>query len=653
MNIVDFFGGVHKMSEQVLEQYDATGYAHDLQVRDLGHQSTDMFTEEAEWLAEFGRALADDEFVLYYQPIVSSARRIIGVEALLRWLHPTKGLIAPNDFIPVAERTGMIVEIGEMVLRKACQQTRRWSDAGIRVRVNVNISIRQIQESGFVDMVKAVIAQTGVDPLLLQLELTESLAFGKSTLVRRALRRLSKLGIAFSLDDIGTDYAALKWIMDLSLSTIKLDRSLTILVGSGSKFSALVKHLHGFAQDLGIEVVAEGVETTSQATALTELGCEQMQGYLFGKPMPADEVDLLLRESHFGCSAKAPLSEEELERDAWTLLQDFRWLERCTLPAMDHGDVMSLMATVRDLFEERFQFDRFGILVGTMHDKYCVIHEVVTRDDMQACPEGSLMIVKNTGLERVYQTGQLHYNPDISANPEFLEDPEMAKMGLRSFVRIPLIAKGEVFGVMTVKISKEDYYTPRDLKLMEMVASRLSSSIYSLRLIYSLREASYKDALTGAFNRRFLSEVTGDDGLKLLAEMAGVFVEEEPRTSVIFVDLDKFKGYNDVFGHLAGDALLTDVANMLKDAVQDDGFVVRYGGDEFAIVLPETSLMEAHEKMVQIRDMAAANLRRLAHGAESKCTLSMGISEGEWRTLEEVIATADGSMYEEKRAQIR
>ena len=644
-------GGVHKVSEQMLEEYGAESYHNGVQTRALPEKATAEFTEETEWMNEFGRALEDDEFVLYYQPIVSATRRTIGVEALLRWLHPTKGMIMPNDFIPIAERTGMIVEIGEVVLRKACQQAKRWSDSGVRLRVNVNISIRQIQESGFVNMVTAVLAQTGVDPTLIQLELTESLAFGKSTLVRRALRRLSKLGIAFSLDDIGTDYGALKWIMDLSLSTIKLDRSLTVLVGSGAKFSALVKHLHGFAQDLGIEVVAEGVETTSQADALTKLGCEQMQGYLFGKPMPVDEVDLLLCESGLGSSGTNVESDEQLEHEALSLLQDFRWLERCTLPAMDHSDVLSLMATVRALFEERFEFERFGILVGTMRDKYCVIHEIVTRDDMQACPEGSLMIVKNTGLERVYQTGKLHYNPDISVNPEFLEDPEMASMGLRSFVRIPLMAKGEVFGVMTVKISKANYYTARDLKLMEIVAARLSSSIYSLRLIYSLREASYKDALTGVFNRRFLSEVTSHNGLKLLAEMAGLFIEEDPHASVIFVDVDKFKGYNDVFGHLAGDAFLSDVARVLTKAVADEGFVVRYGGDEFAIVLPGKALSDAHEIMSQIKETArGANVHQPADGVTSKYLLSMGVSEGDWLNLEDVIAVADENMYEEKRA---
>jgi len=242
------------------------------------------------------RALENDEFVVHYQPQVeTSGGRIVGVEALVRWQSPTLGLISPADFIPLAEETGLIVSIGAWVLHAACAQNRAWQDAGLPpVRVAVNLSARQFQQRDVVKMVAEALAATNLDGRYLDLELTESMLMHDPEKVIETLRQLKALGIHIALDDFGTGYSSLAYLKRFPIDEIKIDQSFVRDVVEDPEDAAIVRAILGISRSLGLSVVAEGVETLEQQHYLQQHDCDRMQGYLFGRPVPAGEIAVLL-----------------------------------------------------------------------------------------------------------------------------------------------------------------------------------------------------------------------------------------------------------------------------------------------------------------------------------------------------------------------
>jgi len=252
------------------------------------------------------RALEQEQFVLHYQPQVDrQTGKITAVEALLRWRHPEQDLIAPEEFIPLLEETALIVPVGEWVLRAACMQQRAWRDAGLAsLRVGVNLSVRQLRHGRFVDSVVRTLADTGMEPGHLELEITESTIMRQVEEVLGMLRALSALGVDLAMDDFGTGYSSLSYLKRLPLSTIKIDKSFVGDITTDEDDAAIVAATIAMAHSLRLKVVAEGVETREQFDFLCERGCDAMQGYFFSKPLPAEEIPRLLqaRHSNFNCS---------------------------------------------------------------------------------------------------------------------------------------------------------------------------------------------------------------------------------------------------------------------------------------------------------------------------------------------------------------
>jgi EAL domain-containing protein (putative c-di-GMP-specific phosphodiesterase class I) len=243
-------------------------------------------------------ALEQGELVLHYQPKVSLADgAITGVEALLRWHHPTLGLVPPAEFIPLAEETGLIVPIGAWVLRTACDQVRRWHELGhARLELAVNISARQFQERGFVPTVAASVEEAGIPPGLIELELTESVIMRDSPEVAQRLRELTALGIRLAVDDFGTGYSSFGYFRTFPIHALKIDRSFVRDIDRDPNSAALAEAIIAMASSLRLKVVAEGVETNAQLAQLRRFGCQEMQGYIFSKPLPPDELLALLEE---------------------------------------------------------------------------------------------------------------------------------------------------------------------------------------------------------------------------------------------------------------------------------------------------------------------------------------------------------------------
>jgi diguanylate cyclase (GGDEF)-like protein len=235
-------------------------------------------------------ALDRQEFELHYQPLADlGSGSIIGAEGLIRWNHPERGVVMPGDFIALAEETGLMIPIGNWVVREACKQCRRWADAGTPMRVAVNVSARQFQAPSFARQIAAAIAQAGADPKLLEIEITESIAMQHPGTVQLVLTDLRKLGVRVALDDFGSGYSSFAYLKSLPVDIIKIDRSFVARVPSDNDDSAIVRAIIAFGLCTGRDVHAEGVESVEQARWLQAEGCDTAQGYLFGKAMPADQ----------------------------------------------------------------------------------------------------------------------------------------------------------------------------------------------------------------------------------------------------------------------------------------------------------------------------------------------------------------------------
>lgn len=263
--------------------------------------------------SDLRRAIEQNEFRVFYQPrVLLETGAICGFEALVRWQHPTRGLVSPNEFISVAEETGMIVHIGLWVLREACRQLRIWHERFPRtppLDVAVNLSVRQCREKHMVRQIADILRQTGLPPACLHLELTESVLLEDMEQARRFLTELKTLGVGLKLDDFGTGYSCLRYLSDLPFDSLKIDRSFMVNMqsqGADSSETAIVNTIVGMADTLKLGVIAEGIEREDQITRLLAMGCKYGQGFYFSKPVNAENSEELLRQDRLtGCLCRS------------------------------------------------------------------------------------------------------------------------------------------------------------------------------------------------------------------------------------------------------------------------------------------------------------------------------------------------------------
>jgi EAL domain-containing protein (putative c-di-GMP-specific phosphodiesterase class I) len=251
------------------------------------------------------RALELNQFELHYQPKVDVASgKVTAMEALVRWRSPERGLVPPNDFIAVTEEIGLIIPLGAWVLREACRQNREWQQAGLpQMRVAVNLSAYQFRQKDLPEFIASVLDEAGMAASMLELEVTESMVMQDPAEASGMLARLHGQGIHISVDDFGTGYSSLSYLKQFRLDTLKIDRSFVRDISSDADDAAIVRSVIALAHSLRLKVIAEGVETDEQLAYLRELGCDEYQGYLRSKPLPAAEFEQLLRASMQGSAA--------------------------------------------------------------------------------------------------------------------------------------------------------------------------------------------------------------------------------------------------------------------------------------------------------------------------------------------------------------
>jgi EAL domain-containing protein (putative c-di-GMP-specific phosphodiesterase class I) len=252
--------------------------------------------KRVDMLGRLRGAVARNELQLYYQPQVDvRSGAVIGVEALLRWNDREHGLVGPTEFIPLAEETGLILPIGEWVLREACTQAKRWLDGGLGpLTMAVNLSARQFRQKNLVQMVSAILAETGLPAQCLELEITESTMMHRTEEAAAGLRALHDIGVQISLDDFGTGYSSLAYLHSFQVHTLKVDQSFVRDIKSDRDDAAIVSTVITLAKQLKLKALAEGVETREQLAFLRTRGCDSYQGYLFCRPLPATDIESLL-----------------------------------------------------------------------------------------------------------------------------------------------------------------------------------------------------------------------------------------------------------------------------------------------------------------------------------------------------------------------
>ena len=287
-------------ADELLKNADIALY----QAKERGRNNFQFFSKEMNVQAltrqliesSMRQAITRDEFYLVYQPQFDiGSRRVVGLEALLRWHHPQKGNIYPLHFIAIAEETGMIIPIGEWVLRTACRQARAWHDAGYPwLRIAVNISARQFKQDTFVGLVKSILDESGLPPEYLELELTESTIMERADTNIQALRELKKLGCTLAIDDFGTGYSSLSYLKHFPIDRLKIDRSFVRDLNTDGDDAAIAEAIIFMAHSLKLDVVAEGVELEEQLNFLHSRNCDTLQGYLMSPPLSVDDVTDLL-----------------------------------------------------------------------------------------------------------------------------------------------------------------------------------------------------------------------------------------------------------------------------------------------------------------------------------------------------------------------
>jgi EAL domain-containing protein (putative c-di-GMP-specific phosphodiesterase class I) len=260
---------------------------------DAGLEAAHQFALEG----RLRRAIEKEEFMLFYQPQVDlGTGRIVGMEALLRWQVSDLGMMPPSEFIPVAEETGLIVPLGEWVLKTACLQNKEWHDMKLpRLSVSVNLSGRQFHHQNLVEKVSAALHNAKLEPQWLDLEITETYAMQDADFTLAILKELKRLAVHISIDDFGTGYSSLSHLKNFPIDTLKIDRSFVKDLATDPKEEPIVSAVIVLAHSLGMDVVAEGVETEAELAILRKHHCDRMQGFLFSRPIPAKDFEALLR----------------------------------------------------------------------------------------------------------------------------------------------------------------------------------------------------------------------------------------------------------------------------------------------------------------------------------------------------------------------
>jgi diguanylate cyclase (GGDEF)-like protein len=576
------------------------------------------------------QALERKEFSLVYQPQLDLDSGLVhSMEALIRWHHPERGLVPPQSFIPLAEANGLIVPIGEWVLRHACAEAVNWRDGNRPLRVAVNLSAAQFRNPRLLDQIAETLRLTGLEADLLELEVTEGVLMENSEANLKTLYDLRAMGVRLALDDFGTGYSSLSYLKRLPFNTLKVDQSFVRGLPGDRESMAIVRAIVSLAKNLGFSITAEGIETEEQARILDCLGCETLQGHYVGEPIRAEDIPGMI-EHH----ERHPLSCLSLGYDG-------------------QSDSMAVPNGVRVLLVEDEPTSRIKTEAILRHALGC---EVVCASN------GAEALSKAREFQpRIVITDWLM---PVMDSIEFCRALRAREWGLSMYLVMLTCVETEEQIVEAFEAGVDDYVTkPVDTRAL---TARMRAALHYVKLLESwehdrdqlrryaaelaqssrrLRHAAMTDLLTGLPNRRA--------GMEALAKSWSASQRNGQPVAALMIDIDRFKSINDRYGHAVGDQVLREVANAIQSAARKDDNVSRVGGEEFLLLCnctdTDTALLAAERlrKLVRSLEMSVAGIDVVL---KTSISIGVAIREDAMQDADELIRAADQALYSAKHA---
>ena len=606
--------------------------------------------------ADLRSSLKANEFILYYQPQIDlKTGQVVAMEALIRWQHPKRGFVSPAQFIPFAEETDLICELGEWVIQEACQQQVQWRKEGLgNIRVAVNLSARQFSQPSLVNNLVAILV-----------EITETTAMQDIEFTTRTLHQLQQMGIQIAIDDFGIGYSSLNSVKYFPLNTLKIDQCFVKDSITDSTDAVIIRAVAALGQKLNLRVVAEGVENLQQLEFLRSLQCDLVQGYLFSEPLPAQKAQEYLKKSVpiHGQSNEATCNHIEEEKynsnqQLEIIIQQANReqlvakIAQQILSSLDLGEILSTTVTkIREFLQtDRVILYEFSpnwngkVVVESVGSKWMsLLGQTIEDDCFQA---------KSSILYRQGKIATINNIQEANIAPCYLE--MLVSFQVKANLVVPILNGEQLWGLMIAHHCRSPRtWQSTDIELLKQLATQVAIAIHQGQLYQQLEIANKKlhclanlDGLTQIGNRRQFDEYLNSEWQRLAKESSSL--------SLLLCDVDYFKRYNDTYGHQAGDECLQQIAQaMTRAAKHRTDLVARYGGEEFALILPDTSI-EGAENVAENLRSELQNLK-IPHAqslVNSYVTLSIGIVQVvPHLDLEpqKLITAADKALYEAKK----
>ena len=592
--IIDRSVGVHQMCDRALLAADSIKghYNSHLAIYDDALRGKLLREQAITDIME--DALAQGQFSVYLQPKFSlHDDSLAGAEALVRWIHPQWGFLSPGEFIPLFEKNGFITRLDQFVWDKAAETLRAWLDKGYPViPISVNVSRSDISQANLPELLLGLLRKYDLEPRLLHLEITESAYTESPAQIITAVDQLRSLGFVIEMDDFGSGYSSLNMLNQMKLDVLKLDMQFIRNETAKPVDQGILRFIVGLARWMNLEVVAEGVETREQLSRLRELGCDYVQGYLLGKPMPAEGMETLLLQQKPRRKPRSALPALEPTTEGAVLVVDespaFRELVKTGFP-------QCAVYTADDLRSA------IALIDGHSKDIATVLLSMTLPDQ---------------GASKVLRA--------IRQNPLTWHIPVLA-----------IAASGLDLEEDAMSLGADEFaYRPRDSVCLHCLRKRVAS----LNTIAShqkrqriLQDEACRDYLTGLLNRRGFHTA-----------VSALHREDFPAAVCLF-DLDDLKKINDSHGHQAGDNALRQFSALLRRHTRSHDILCRYGGDEFAVILRGISAQDA------IVHKARNICQELSAESGLSCSCGIVISQNGEKSIQELLTQADQALFRAKK----